>query len=100
MGRSRKKKSTSTVLAEVLAGGSLKGLCHGDRVIYAIVCNARRNLPGLERALTRCAAGEGWKHHGPQAHAERLLLAHEMLFGRGLRRQGGGGGSAPSQRPL
>jgi putative methyltransferase len=75
------------LLSKALSGGaSLKGLCHGKRDAYAVLSSVLARRMQLERALT--AAGVEKAESGI-SHARLLLLAHELLFGRGLRRAAG-----------
>ena len=74
-------KEIGQILAKVLSGASLKSLCHGQRATYAMICETLKRRPLLERALVQA----GLSHASPVEHAEQLLLAHEVLFGRGLR---------------
>eukprot|EP00966_Prymnesium_polylepis_P205240 4755914-Prymnesium_polylepis.1 len=78
-------RKVSAVLARVLAGESLKTLCHDRRATYAMICETIKRRPLLERALA--SAGLSDASPSTSEHAERLLLAHEVLFGHGLRRE-------------
>ena len=74
------------LLLKIFNGASLKSLCRGRRSAYALVCETLRRRKTLERALGCC----GWELVSGEAvsleHAERLILAHDLLFGNGLRR--------------
>lgn len=73
----------ATVLCKVIGGASLKSLCHGERVTYALVTETLKHRTLLERALAQA----GLRHETELEHASQLLLAHELLFGRGLRQR-------------
>jgi len=90
---SRQAKS----LAKVLAGASLKGVCHDDRATFALVSETLRRRSVLDRALVQAGLGDA-VGEGGDAHAGALLAAHELLFGRGLRGLGKGGGRSPGVR--
>ena len=78
-------EETPRLLAKVLGGASIKSLCHGNRTAYAVVSQVVKRRALLERALLQC----GWEGACTDTeHSERLLLAHDLLFGRGLRRRG------------
>ncbi|KAL1522973.1 hypothetical protein AB1Y20_017936 [Prymnesium parvum] len=69
-------------LAAVLQGASVKSLCHARRAEYALITETLKRRPLLERALSHAGVGEA---DNPRLHAAHLLLAHEALYGRGLR---------------
>jgi len=85
----------ATVLHRVLHGGSLKSLLapmrsERARPVNALVTETLKRREVLERAVAEfgpwpAAAKSAGKGGLREAHELRLLLAHEMLFGRGLR---------------
>lgn len=82
----------ASVLAKVLRGGSLKSLLAPmdsgrARPVNALVTETLKKRRVLERFVDTCGP---WRtHHSdrdePHVEELRLLLAHEALFGRGLR---------------
>jgi len=74
------------VLRRVLNGASLKSLCSGDRATYALVCKTLQRKPMLEGALKEMAPFEAATTD--VAHAERLLLCYDLMYGKGLPRTG------------
>ena len=78
------------VLARVLRGGSLKGLLapmrsECARPVNAIVTETLKKRRLLEKFVHQCGP---WEHGADeQTSALRLLLAHETLFGNGLRQR-------------
>lgn len=75
------------LLLKVFSGASLKSLCRGRRSSYAVLCETLRRRETLEYALMCC----GWESVPGEMvsldHANRLILAHDLLFGHGLRRR-------------
>lgn len=91
------RASVVRALTKVLGGASLKGICHNDRASFALVSETLRRKTLLQRAL----ADAGLAHaveEGGKTHAEALLAAHELLFGRGLRARGKGAVWSPNVR--
>ena len=79
--------TAASVLSRVLRNGSLKSILapmRGDqaRQINALVTETLKRREVLEKAVTACGP---WRLDAKDAHELRLLLAHELLFGRGLR---------------
>ena len=80
--------TAASVLARVLhKGGSLKSILApmasmSARPINALVTETLKKRRLLERFVAACGP---WDVDGKDVHELRLLLAHEALFGRGLR---------------
>ena len=58
----------------------------GDRATYALVCKTLQRKPMLEGALKEMAPFEAATTD--VAHAERLLLCYDLMYGKGLPRTG------------
>ena len=80
--------TASSVLARVLKNGSLKGILapmrsEQARPINALVTETLKRRELLEKAVAECGP---WKAKSlKDSHELRLLIAHEVLYGRGLR---------------
>lgn len=68
-------------LAAILDGASLKTLCHAHRPTYAMITQTLQRRPLLERAIIHARIGPPPSR---VEHAVRLLLVHELFYGRGL----------------
>ena len=82
-----------TLLARAMhRGSSLKSLTHNNRQAYAVVSSVLAKRKLLETALV--SAGVPPDDASEDSHAQQLLMAHELLFGRGLRRFSRGRGAS------